>query len=141
MINDIDLPEQWRVAQLKSITESIQYGCTDSSSNENTNSKYLAYCIQQNKNYFEKKSTSTTVQYLNKENCNSMPFPLCGIEKQNKVVEELEGKLTICDNIEETINHSLQQAETLKQSILKKAFEGKLIVPVVNEKTKVDNEK
>ena len=29
--------------------------------------------------------------------------------------------------IDETISQSLQQAETLKQSILKKAFEGKLI--------------
>jgi len=29
--------------------------------------------------------------------------------------------------IEETISQSLQQAETLKQSILKKAFEGRLV--------------
>jgi type I restriction enzyme S subunit len=38
-----------------------------------------------------------------------------------------ENILTICDKIEETISQSLQQAETLRQSILKKAFEGKLI--------------
>jgi predicted ABC-type ATPase len=31
------------------------------------------------------------------------------------------------DEIEETISQSLHQAETLRQSILKKAFEGKLI--------------
>jgi type I restriction enzyme S subunit len=39
----------------------------------------------------------------------------------------VEGKLSFCDKIEETISQSLLQAETLKQSILKKAFEGKLI--------------
>jgi len=31
------------------------------------------------------------------------------------------------NKIEETISQSLLQAETLRQSILKKAFEGKLI--------------
>ena len=36
-------------------------------------------------------------------------------------------QLTVCDKIEETISQSLQQAETLRQSILKKAFEGKLV--------------
>ncbi|MEI7594210.1 MAG: restriction endonuclease subunit S [Bacteroidota bacterium] len=100
-------------------------------SNELINSKYLAYCIQNNKHFFEKKSTSTTIQYLNKENCNSMPLPLCKIEEQNQIVQILESKLTICDKIEETIAQSLQQAETLRQSILKKAFEGELVEYVI----------
>jgi hypothetical protein len=30
-------------------------------------------------------------------------------------------------NLEETIAHNLQQSEALRQSILKKAFEGKLV--------------
>lgn len=96
-------------------------------SNELVNSKYLAYCIQYNKNFFEKKSTSTTIQYLNKENCNSMTLPFCSIIEQQLIVGELESKLTVCDKIEETITQSLQQTESLRQSILKKAFEGKLI--------------
>ena len=54
-------------------------------------------------------------------------IPLPSLEEQEKIVEELESKLTLCDKIEETITNSLQQAETLRQSILKKAFEGKLI--------------
>jgi type I restriction enzyme, S subunit len=73
------------------------------------------------------KETSTTIQYLNKGNCNSMPLPLPPIKEQHLIVSELESKLTICDKIEETISQSLQQAETLRQSILKKAFEGKLV--------------
>ena len=54
-------------------------------------------------------------------------FPLCSIKIQQRIVDELESKLTICDKMEETITQSLQQAETLRQSILKMAFEGKLI--------------
>lgn len=54
-------------------------------------------------------------------------IPLPSLEEQVQIVKELESKLTICDKIEETINKSLHQSEILRQSILKKAFEGKLI--------------
>lgn len=64
-------------------------------------------------------------------------IPLPSIEEQQIIVSELESKLTVCDKIEETIGQSLQQAETLKQSILKKAFEGKW---VTTEKMTVVNE-
>lgn len=46
---------------------------------------------------------------------------------QIKVVQEIESRLSVCDKIEETIEQELQQAEALRQSILKKAFEGKLV--------------
>jgi type I restriction enzyme S subunit len=49
------------------------------------------------------------------------------LSEQQKIVAILESKLTICDKIEETIKTSLQQSETLRQSILKKAFEGRLV--------------
>ncbi|MCX6351383.1 MAG: restriction endonuclease subunit S [Bacteroidetes bacterium] len=54
-------------------------------------------------------------------------IPFLSYNEQLLIVEELESKLTVCDKIEETISQSLQQAETLRQSILKKAFEGKLV--------------
>lgn len=96
-------------------------------SNEIVDAKYIAYCIQLNKYYFERKSTSTTIQYVNKENCNSMPLPLSSIEQQQQIVQEIESRLSVADKMEESINQSLQQAEALRQSILKKAFEGKLV--------------
>ncbi|MEO5571319.1 MAG: restriction endonuclease subunit S, partial [Bacteroidia bacterium] len=49
------------------------------------------------------------------------------IAEQEIFIQELESKLTICNKIEETITESLLQVEALKQSILKKAFEGKLV--------------
>jgi type I restriction enzyme S subunit len=53
-------------------------------------------------------------------------LPFCSIKEQNVIVEEIESRLSVADKMEESINQSLQQAEALKQSILKKAFEGKL---------------
>lgn len=56
-----------------------------------------------------------------------MPLPLPSFKEQQLIVDELESKLTVCDKIEETIAQSLQQAESLRQSILKKAFSGELV--------------
>ena len=52
---------------------------------------------------------------------------LPNIEQQWRIVEEIESRLSVCDSIENTVDTALQQAEALRQSILKKAFEGKLI--------------
>ena len=40
--------------------------------------------------------------------------------------EEIESRLSVCDSIEKTVDTALQQAEAMRQSILKKAFEGEL---------------
>ena len=53
-------------------------------------------------------------------------IPIPSFDEQQKVVQEIESRLSVCDKIEETITDSLKQAEALRQSILKKAFEGKL---------------
>ncbi|MBN1627189.1 MAG: restriction endonuclease subunit S [Deltaproteobacteria bacterium] len=49
------------------------------------------------------------------------------LPEQHAIVAEIESRLSVCDKIEEGIEHSLRQAESLRQSILKKAFEGKLV--------------
>jgi type I restriction enzyme S subunit len=56
----------------------------------------------------------------------SLPVPICSHKEQEKVVQEIESRLSVADNLEETISNSLQQAEVLRQSILKKAFEGQI---------------
>ena len=54
-------------------------------------------------------------------------IPFCSIIEQNKIVQEIESRLSVADKMEESISQSLQHAEGLRQSILKKAFEGELI--------------
>jgi type I restriction enzyme S subunit len=49
------------------------------------------------------------------------------LREQYAIVAEIESRLSVCDKIEESIEHSLKQSESLRQSILKKAFEGKLV--------------
>lgn len=54
-------------------------------------------------------------------------LPICSNEEQEEIVKEIESRLSVCDKIEETIESSLQQSEALRLSIIKKAFEGKLV--------------
>lgn len=92
------------------------------------NNKYLAYALKIQQSWMEKKSTSTTVVYLNKTNSNSVPIPLCSLQEQTKIVQEIESRLSICDQLEATLTENLNKAEALRQSILKRAFEGKLVL-------------
>ena len=51
---------------------------------------------------------------------------LPSISQQVQIVNRIESQLSLCYSIEKTVNQSLQQAEALRQSILKQAFEEDL---------------
>ncbi len=63
----------------------------------------------------------TQVRYLNIE------IPVPSLAEQNQIVQEIETRLSVCDKLNEAIEQSLEKAQALRQSILKKAFEGKLL--------------
>ena len=48
------------------------------------------------------------------------------IDTQKRIVEDVEDRLSVCDSIEQTVDTALQQAEAMRQSILKDAFGGRL---------------
>lgn len=54
-------------------------------------------------------------------------MPLPSINQQKQIIKEIESRLSVCDKVEQSISESLEKAEALRQSILKKAFEGKLL--------------
>ena len=56
-----------------------------------------------------------------------IPVPLLTKAEQTQIVQEIESRLSVCDKMEQSISESLEKAEALRQSILKKAFEGKLL--------------
>lgn len=64
---------------------------------------------------------------LNTDIIKNYIVPYGSFEQQSEVVKAIESRLSVCDKIEETIESSLQQAEALRLSIIKKAFEGKLV--------------
>ena len=56
-----------------------------------------------------------------------VPIPLSPLAEQRRIVAEVERRLSLADAVEKTVGQSLTQAERLRQSILKKAFEGRLV--------------
>ena len=94
--------------------------------NSSIKAEYLAYCIRANVKYFEAQATSTTVSYLNKTSCNSLPIPLPSFEEQNEIVRRVEELFAFADNIEQKANAALERVNNLTQSILAKAFRGEL---------------
>lgn len=73
------------------------------------------------------KSKGGAQQFIGLTELRNWPVPVCTIEEQHQIVAEIETRLSVADKLEETISQSLQQAEALRQSILKKAFAGKLV--------------
>lgn len=53
--------------------------------------------------------------------------------EQEQIVLAIQEKLSLLDQLEQTITHSLQQADALRQSILKKAFSGQLVPQDTND--------
>jgi type I restriction enzyme, S subunit len=76
---------------------------------------------------FANHMTSGDRPRISYEEISDYPIALPPFEEQQLIVQEIESRLSVCDKVEETITTSLAQAETLRQSILKKAFEGRLV--------------
>ena len=68
--------------------------------------------------------TGMGIKHLTGQSLVKVPVPNANIEQQNLIVQDIESKLSVCDSIEKTVDTALQQAEAMRQSILKKAFEG-----------------
>jgi len=93
------------------------------------------------KNYFGYYVTSHTggIQHLNKQtkgavkaglgldDMQNFPVPMCSLNEQIKISCELESRLSEVDQLDQTLTTAQQQAEALRQSILKKAFSGQLV--------------
>ena len=57
----------------------------------------------------------------------TMPVPICSAEEQNQIVLYLAAQTSEIDGMAKEIEAGIFRAETLRQSILKKAFSGELV--------------
>lgn len=93
--------------------------------------KYLMYYLlsQVTINRLSKRAKATAGQFnLTLEICRDAEIPMCLLQEQTQIVQEIESRLSVCDQLEATLTENLDKAEALRQSILKRAFEGKLVL-------------
>ncbi len=77
---------------------------------------------------------------LNLDDLKSFPVPIPSLSEQHQIVQEIESRLSVCDKVEQSISESLEKAQALRQSILKKAFEGTLLSKQEIEKCKQEKD-
>lgn len=93
------------------------------------NPKYVSYSIMSPliQNSYKSKISGSTVAHINVGDVINFKIPVSSRTEQDLIVSEIERHFSQIDHLEQTITTSLLQAATLRQSILKRAFEGKLV--------------
>ncbi|GGD61682.1 hypothetical protein GCM10011357_16250 [Lacimicrobium alkaliphilum] len=80
------------------------------------------------KDYFEKGGKQTTnLASINKTVLSNFPVPLPSMEEQHQLIDMLDDMMSQIEAMETEFENGIQRAETLRQSILKKAFSGQLV--------------
>lgn len=93
------------------------------------NSDYLAAFINSpiGQNQTRKIGKGSGLRHLHLEDLRTISFPIAPLLEQVKIVEEIGERLSIADAVEKVVEQSFMQSNRLRQSILKRAFEGKLV--------------
>ena len=94
--------------------------------NEYVIPEYVKYFIESQKVRLWAFAPATAQKNINLDTLENLILPYCSIKEQHIIIDEIEAKLSACENIEKTVDATLQQSEAMRQSILKEAFEGRL---------------
>lgn len=84
---------------------------------------YLISCYGR-KQIIDVASSTSGLYTLSTNKVKNLRIPYVGIPEQKQSIDEINERITVCDNIEKTIDIALQNAEAMKQSILRQAFTG-----------------
>jgi len=74
-------------------------------------------------------SGSTAQQAIYIRDIRSLPVPMPSAAEQNYMVEEIDRRLSVTEELETTIETNIKRAERLRQTILQQAFSGGLVSP------------
>lgn len=97
-------------------------------SGEKLNNRYLMHYLNSPMvtNHVIATKGGTGSPHINVGDIKEFQIPIPSLEEQSNIVRQIEEQLSSCDNIEKTVDAILAQADAMRQSILKQAFEGTL---------------
>lgn len=89
--------------------------------------KFLYYYLMFMRPELLNQSTGGAQPNISQTILSNLPVPLCSKEEQLVVVEQIDKLFSLNDEMEKTIEENLLKSNALKQGLLQKAFEGKLV--------------
>lgn len=99
--------------------------------NENIDSEFLLYSLKTSNCRTQIQVMSTgnqdSMRNIGQDRIRKIEIPLPPLSEQQRIVDEIESRLLQASTSSACIEEALQQTEALRQSILKKAFNGELI--------------
>lgn len=97
-------------------------------SGEKLNNRYLMHYLNSPMvtNHVIATKGGTGSPHINVGDIKEFQIPIPSLEEQSNIVRQIEEQLSSCDNVEKTVDTALAQADAMRQSILKQAFEGTL---------------
>jgi len=93
---------------------------------------YIAWYLTSRlgQNQFKALQRGATKAGLGLDDIRSVNIPMPPFKEQEEIISQIEKSLSVVDKIEIEVDENIKQAERLRQSILKKAFSGRLISAV-----------
>lgn len=93
------------------------------------NNRFLLYYLRSQTavNYIKKQSKGGAQEFIGLKELRCFPVLCPPLTEQQRIVKGIESRLSQATASETYIENALQQAEALRQSILKKAFSGELV--------------
>ena len=98
--------------------------------------RFLSICLRSESilAWAVQRAKATAGQFnLTLEICRDLPLPIPPLAEQHRIVAEVERRLSLVQEVEATVAANLKRAERLRQSILKRAFEGRLVPQDAND--------
>ncbi|HEX8834259.1 MAG TPA: restriction endonuclease subunit S, partial [Abditibacteriaceae bacterium] len=98
--------------------------------------KYVAMManVGESRAYLAKRVRTTAGQAgISGSDLKGLPIPLPPLTEQERIVAEVERRLSVVDELEATVTANLQRAARLRQAVLQKAFTGQLVAAETSE--------
>lgn len=97
--------------------------------NQSIISSYLKYLLHQQDfvKYATRNASGDRPRVKFESDLSDYKFYLPTIKEQKRIVEEIEKRFAVADEVEKVVEQNIEKSKQLKQSILKKAFEGRLV--------------
>ena len=89
--------------------------------------KFFELFIRTQRDNLEEFAPATAQKNINLQVLSQLVVPLPPLAEQRRIVAEVERRLSVIQQAEAAVEASLQRAERLRQSILKRAFSGELV--------------